>query len=111
MKSTERKYVEMESRYFTKSSLVAANESAKKAGGNYIDPEFLQHVPARFKYPVCLALPVPMERGWLRCWVTVGRNLSDDIHHLLLDMPREVYEGLPAVMGESFTDKRVKTKS
>jgi hypothetical protein len=90
----------MESKYFTKSALIAANNAAKNAGCNYIDPEFLNDVPDQFKFPVCPALPIPMERGWVRCVVTVGRNLSDDVHHLLLDMPGEEYEMLPTVKAE-----------
>lgn len=89
----------MQSRYFTKAALIAANKAAMKGRGKHIDPEFLQSVPERFRFPV-QALPVPQERGWVRCWVTVGRNLSDDIHHLLLDMPGDVYEGLPTMKAE-----------
>ena len=85
----------MESRYFTKKALIATNEAARKAGGTYIDPGYVQSLPDTFKYPVCMALTLPQGRGWYRYVVTVGRNLSDDVRHLMLDMPCEEFERLP----------------
>jgi hypothetical protein len=92
--------IEMESKYLTKARLIAVNKKAKKAGGNYIDPEFVELLPERFKFPVCLALPFPMKMGWIRCWVTTGADepvVRENIHTLLLDMPQEVFDHLPSV--------------
>ena len=58
----------MDSRLMTKGKLIAVNKRARKAGGNYIDPDFLALLPNRFQYPVCKALSVTTERGWVRCW-------------------------------------------
>jgi len=88
----------MNTKYLTKQRLIALNSKAAKAGGNYIEPTFLQSVPAKFRYPVCLAFPVPVERGWVRCWVTIGADVPpvlENLHHLLLDLPAEVFEKLP----------------
>ena len=97
----------MDSKYLTKAKLIAANKRARKAGGNYIDPEFVELLPDRFRYPVCKALFVPMEKGWIRCWVTLGVDdpiVRENIHHLLVDMPAEVFEKLPII-----ADKELET--
>jgi hypothetical protein len=90
----------MNTRCLSKQRLIALKKQAEKAGGNHIDPQFLQTIPSRFKYPVCCAVPVPLERWWVRCWVTIGTDdppLAENIHHLLLDMPIQVFENLPVV--------------
>jgi hypothetical protein len=82
----------------TKTTLIVVNNQAKKAGGNYIDPDFVAILPDRFKYPVCKALPFPLTMGWVRCWVTVGADdpvNGENIHHLLVDMRDEDFEKLP----------------
>ena len=90
----------METKYMTKTKLITVNNRAKKAGGKHIAPEFVATLPERFEYPVCLALPFPMEKGWYRCWVTVGADdpvVSENIHTLLVDMPQEVLDKLPSL--------------
>lgn len=90
----------MEAKYLTKTKLIAVNKKAKKAGGNHIDPEFVELLPDRFKYPVCVALPIPIRIGWVRCWVTLGADdpvNRENIHSLLVDMRLEVFNKLPSL--------------
>jgi hypothetical protein len=104
---TENEYVpfinkehEMESKYLTKAKLIAVNNRARKAGGNYIDPAFVEVLPDRFRFPVCPALPFPLKMGWVRCWVTVGADdpvVRENIHHLFVDVREEVFAKLPSV--------------
>ena len=86
----------METKYFTKTALIAANKAAMTGGGKHIDPAFLERVPQRSRFPV-MALPIILDKGWIRCLVAVPRNLSDDVHELLLDMPGDEYDGLPTM--------------
>ena len=88
----------MGSKYLTKARLIAINIKAKIAGGNHIDPEFVELLPERFKYPVCVALH--MDNSWVRCWVTLGTDdpvVSENIHQLLVDMPYSVFDTLPSL--------------
>jgi len=86
-------------KYLTKAKLTAVNNRAKKVGGKYIDPAFVAQLPDRFKYPACVALPIPLVMGWLRCWVTIGADdpvISENIHTLLVDIQAKVFDKLPS---------------
>lgn len=90
----------MKAKFLTKAKLIAVNERAKKAGGNHIDPGVVAVLPERFRFPVCLALPGPLERGWVRCWVTVGLDdpvVEKNVQTLLVDMHGDVFERLPCL--------------
>jgi hypothetical protein len=99
----------MEPRYLTKPKLIAINNKAKKVGGNHIDQDFVEFLPERFKFPVCMA--VPLDNSWLRCWVTLGTDdplVRENIHTLLLDMPNEVFDNLPSLPELAEVEKRLK---
>lgn len=86
----------MQTRYLTKAKLVAVNNRARKNGGNHIDPDFVEMLPERFKY-LAHQTPFGIEKGWIRCWVTAGTSVSENIHTLLVDIRHDVFEKLPSL--------------
>jgi len=89
----------METKYLTKAKLIALNNRAKKSGCNHIDPDFVERLPDRFKFPV-VEMPFGREKGWIRCGVTVGADdpiVKENVHFLMLDVRHEVFEKLPSI--------------
>ena len=68
-------------------------------GGNHIEPDFVETLPERYRFPICKALPYPIYGNLIRCFVTVGADdpvVAESIQTFLLDMPEAVFEKLPS---------------